>query len=72
MIKLAKTCTAPTFKGLEVLSAFRRGLGPNPRLRERLDKAIPVSRLDATLASPKEVQSVSSVPRGFSSSEEAP
>ena len=71
-IKLARTCEKPTSKGREVLSAFRRGLGPNPRLREKIDKAIPVSRLEATLSGSRDVQSVSSVPRRFSPDQAAP
>ena len=65
MLKLGKICLKPTKAGAEVLRNFRRGLGPNPRMREIIDKALPVSRIDATLASARDTASVSSAPEVF-------
>lgn len=71
-VKLGKLCQKPTKKGAEVLSNFRRGLGPNPRMRELIDTSLPVSRLVATMASASSTSSVSTVPQSFSSDQEAP
>ena len=71
-MKLAKVCGKPTPKGLDVLSRFRRGLGPNMRVRQVLDRALPVHRLAWEDAGPREVQVATSVPKAFSDAPEAP
>eukprot|EP00959_Pyramimonas_sp_CCMP1952_P133457 2790621-Pyramimonas_sp.AAC.1 len=45
-VKLAEVCDKPSRKGLDVLSRFRRGLGPNPKAKAVLDKASHVSQLN--------------------------
>eukprot|EP00959_Pyramimonas_sp_CCMP1952_P279397 5841407-Pyramimonas_sp.AAC.1 len=44
--KLAEVCDKPSRKGLDVLNRFRRGLGPNPRVKAVLEQALPVSQLN--------------------------
>ena len=72
-VKLAEACEKPTRKGLDVLNRFRRGLGPNMRVREVLDKALPVERLSfETDPSSRHGLRVTSVPRAFSDAPSAP
>eukprot|EP00959_Pyramimonas_sp_CCMP1952_P156380 3270266-Pyramimonas_sp.AAC.1 len=44
-----------------ILSRFRRGLGPNPRIRASIDRAIPAPRVGLTVASARDVRATISV-----------
>eukprot|EP00959_Pyramimonas_sp_CCMP1952_P200304 4189163-Pyramimonas_sp.AAC.1 len=51
-LKLGRQCEAPSRKGLEILSEFRKGHCPNPRARAALDRAVPLARLGLSAAPP--------------------
>eukprot|EP00959_Pyramimonas_sp_CCMP1952_P142546 2984330-Pyramimonas_sp.AAC.1 len=51
-LKLGRQCEAPSRKGLEILSEFRKGLCPNPRIRAALVRAVPLARPGPSAAPP--------------------
>ena len=57
-IKLSRQCCPPTRTGGEVLSRFRRGLAPNPRVRAVIDAAVPAARVGIQPTTRRQAQQV--------------
>ena len=59
--KLNRVHLPPTRKGKEVLQAILKGMGPNPKLRAVIDRAIPFSQVDVCAVSARANRQVSIV-----------
>ena len=70
-IKLSKPCAPTTSTGKMILSRFRRGLAPNPRVRAVIERAVPAPRVGVTDASARSVRESTSV-GSFSVDSEVP
>ena len=66
--KLGRVCLPPIRKGVEVLQSFRRGMGPNPRLRAAIDRVLPFPQVDLTATSRRQARAVTRVRQVMSSS----